>query len=323
MQVAVAGGPTPGFAGEGSSTLCVNSLFEEPWWLEAVAPDSWSACEVERDGQIAARLPYTTCKRHGLVMITRPPFTPALGPWVRAPEVDDTTARRALIVELVGRLPACDYLEHSLSPAVTDWLPFFWTGFDATVRYSSRLDRLDDPDLLEAGLTTAARRSLRKARSLVEVRDDFGIETMYQLVETTFRRQGLPPPWSFEQLTRLDEACAAHGARRMSFAVDRAGAVQASAYFVFDKGLTYYLFGGATAAGRAARAQSLLMWDGIGFAATVSQGFDFEGSMIEPIERFFRSFGARQVPYFIVRRTSRRAKLLFGLRDVAHAVRGR
>ena len=45
-------------------------------------------------------------------------------------------------------------------------------------------------------------------------------------------------------------------------------------------------------------ATSLVMWQAIQFVATVSQVFDFEGSMIEPVERLFRGFVAFQTPYF-------------------------
>jgi phosphatidate phosphatase APP1 len=45
--------------------------------------------------------------------------------------------------------------------------------------------------------------------------------------------------------------------------------------------------------------------------------FDFEGSMIEPIERFFRGFGAVQTPYFHVSRSSSKLfKALKMLRDL-------
>ena len=45
-------------------------------------------------------------------------------------------------------------------------------------------------------------------------------------------------------------------------------------------------------------ATSYLTWEAIKFAATVTNTFDFEGSMLEPVERFVRAFGARQKPYF-------------------------
>jgi hypothetical protein len=45
------------------------------------------------------------------------------------------------------------------------------------------------------------------------------------------------------------------------------------------------------------------MWEAIKFASTVTESFDFEGSMIEPVERFFRAFGARQTSYHTVSHT--------------------
>lgn len=45
---------------------------------------------------------------------------------------------------------------------------------------------------------------------------------------------------------------------------------------------------------------SFLTWEAIKFSSGVTKTFDFEGSMIESVERFFRAFGAKQKPYFQV-----------------------
>lgn len=64
--------------------------------------------------------------------------------------------------------------------------------------------------------------------------------------------------------------------------------------------------GGGDPALRNSGATSLCMWEAIRFAATVTKSFDFEGSMIEPVERYFRAFGAIQTPYFSVSKTPSR-----------------
>ena len=46
------------------------------------------------------------------------------------------------------------------------------------------------------------------------------------------------------------------------------------------------------------------LWDAIERLSGQVNAFDFEGSMIEPIERFFEVFGAAQTPYFHISRTS-------------------
>jgi hypothetical protein len=53
---------------------------------------------------------------------------------------------------------------------------------------------------------------------------------------------------------------------------------------------------GSTPKGKQDSVHSLLLWEAIQWAMESGRIFDFEGSMIEPVERFFRTFGAHQVP---------------------------
>ena len=69
---------------------------------------------------------------------------------------------------------------------------------------------------------------------------------------------------------------------------------------IWDDQSAYYLVGGGNPELRNSGATSLCMWEAIKFASTVSKKFDFEGSMTESIERFFRGFGAVQKSYYRV-----------------------
>ena len=61
---------------------------------------------------------------------------------------------------------------------------------------------------------------------------------------------------------------------------------------------------------RSSGAQSLILWEGIQFAAAHSKVFDFEGSMVEGIENFFRQFGGVCTPYYVVSRKTILSQLL-------------
>jgi hypothetical protein len=74
--------------------------------------------------------------------------------------------------------------------------------------------------------------------------------------------------------------------------------------------------GGANPELRSSGATSLCLWEAIRFASKVCSRFDFEGSMIEPVERFFRGFGARQVPYFQINKKSRLLQMIFTVRNL-------
>jgi hypothetical protein len=108
----------------------------------------------------------------------------------------------------------------------------------------------------------------------------------------------------------------------MLFAQDEAGRVHAVSYAVWDRNAAYYLIGGGDPALRTSGASSLLMWESIMRARAVTDVFDFEGSMLRPVERFFRAFGARQTPYLRVSRARPHARAALALRAGMRRVAG-
>jgi len=294
--------------------------FEQPWWLEAVAPGQWGEAVVERQGHVVARLPWVRRRRLGVTVLTQPPLTRFVGPWLQASEgkyENRLATERELMVELIAKLPRFDAYRACFAPAVTNWLPFYWAGFDATVRYTYRLDDLSDPDRLWRDMRANVRNHVRRASRDLEVRDDLGVDEVLRINRKVFARQGLPASFSDELGHRLDRACQERGARTVLAAVDASDRVHAAWFLVRDATTTYLLFGGGDPELRSSGASSLVVWEAIRRAGETSQRFDFLGSMIESIERFNRAFGARQVPYFFVSRTRPHAQLLFAARDRA------
>lgn len=57
---------------------------------------------------------------------------------------------------------------------------------------------------------------------------------------------------------------------------------------------------------RKSGAFSLCMWEAILFACTDTKNFDFDGSVLESVKMFFRSFGAVQTPYHLISHTRRK-----------------
>jgi hypothetical protein len=303
-----------------------NTLFEQPWWLDAVAPGAWKVAEVSRGGATVARLPYVMEKRLGLKGLTMPPLTQTLGPWV-APSggkhVGQLARQKELMTALIEKLPPHDYFYQRFHYSITNWLPFYWRGFEQTTRYTYVIEPLDDLDLVWDRFQSNIRREIRKARKQVVVRTDFDVERFLDINSLTFERQGLGLPYSRALVRRLDAACAERSARRMFFAEDARGRIHAALYVVWNDNSAYYLMSGGDPDLRNSGAMSLLVWEALQFAATVTERFDFEGSVIEPIERFFRAFGGTQKPYFRVTRFSRRMAFLMAGRQMARALLGR
>jgi len=98
-------------------------------------------------------------------------------------------------------------------------------------------------------------------------------------------------------------------------AKDAEGNTHAAIYIAWDKQTCYYIMGGADENYRSSGAYSLLLWEAIKTASGVCKEFDFCGSMIPSIERFFRSFGGEQVPYFHLKKINSKALgLLYSLK---------
>jgi hypothetical protein len=308
----------PAGRGVAPDTACANSIFQQPWWLDAMAPGDWAEVSIERGGRTVARLPYVMRRRAGVRVLTQPPYTQTLGPWIRrepgAKAAKTVGGELELLAELEAALPPVHAFRQSFSPTMLNALPFYWTGYRLEMRYTYRLEGLSAEPVLWDGLSGSIRREIRKARSCLEVRDDLGIDRFYETWAKTFSRQGRRSP-DRGALERLEAACAPRGARAMLFASDAAARVHAVAYVVWDRHAAYYLLGGGDPDLRTSGASSLLMWEAIMRARQHTDAFDFEGSMLKPVERFFRAFGGRQTPYLHVSRTRGMARAVFGIRE--------
>jgi Acetyltransferase (GNAT) domain len=294
-----------------------HELFAAPWWLDAVTGGGWEEVRAELPDGSAGRLPFVRRRQLGLTALSQPALTPTLGPRLTGlPERTDKRlgAEKKLMTELIARLPSHDVFSQGFTPALTNWLPFHWAGFQATVRYTYRLPAVDDPERLWGGLSSDHRRKVRRAARELEVRHELDVGRLYELAAGTLRGKGVAIPYDHALLARIDRAGARRDARRVLAAADPAGRVLAAVLLVWDDDWVYYLLGGRDPEADSTGALRLLQWEGVRLAASLERGFDFEGSMVEDVERVFRGFGAEQVPYLHVSRVSARAAPLWALR---------
>jgi len=286
-----------------------NSIFQESWWLDAVAPGCWSRVEVIREEKVIAFLPYVLKKQFGLRLIRMPPLTQTLGPWFRSSDskyANQLAEQKDLMTELIDNLPPHDYFSQNFHFSITNWLPFYWKGFQQTTRYSYILKDLSDLDKIWNETSSNIKTDIRKARDrhLLKIRTDMDVERFLDINEMTYARQNRKVPYSRDLVKSIDAACEDRNIRKIFFAEDNNGIIHAAVYLVWDKNSAYYLMGGGDPALRNSGATSLVLWEAIQFAATVTKQFDFEGSMVESIERFFRAFGGQQIPYFNITRSA-------------------
>ena len=295
---------------------CTNSIFEEAWWLDAVAPGRWTALEVRNGDEIVARWPLTYTKLLGFKIIKNPRYTQTLGPWMKIEAtnyIKYLSQKKKYLEQLIGMLPKKPRnMIVTLDSSNEYILPFRWRGFEYTPLFSYRFSDLTDLEAIYRGIDSKQKTVIKKASESLEIVEDCSIDVLISMIRKTNERQNRDK-LDVEQIRRIDAACTEHNARKLLVAKDSEGNVHAAVYLVYDERVCYYLFGGADPKFRSSGAQSLLLWNAIKFASTVSGAFDFEGSNVELIERNFRSFGSGFVVNYQVRRLNLLLRLLYSL----------
>lgn len=280
-------------------------LFLYDWYLDAVCEGGeWDAAVARKGGEVVGVLPYFLKQKLFWRYVAMPPLAKMMGPFL-LPEYRAPRREIPLLNELIDQLPRLAAFEQDFNYTATDWLPFYWRGFRQTTRYSYVLP-LTKMDKLRENLTPDYRNNkLPKAAKRVKVHTGDDLELFYRVHNGSYRRQGLEAPVSFKFLQCLDQALAARRTREIFWAADpKTGAIHSVAYLAWDKQSAYYLMAGDDPALRASGAGILLAWEAIRYTKETLELplFDFAGSMIRPIERVRRQFGAVQKQYFRVQR---------------------
>jgi hypothetical protein len=292
-------------------------LFQDEWWLEAVAPGAWGIATVGHGADLQARLPYVLTRRPFFSFIRQPHLTQTLGPWFRdvgGRSISALGREHQLAAELVAQLPRCDFFSMNFHHAITNWLPYTWQRFEMVPKVTYVLEKLGTKDELWGGLAPNIRREIRKAEKRVEIVRSDDLDLFVRLNQKTFERQQMAIPYSPTTLRRVHDACARRGAGQIYFARDAEQRYHAAIYIVRDDRSAFYLSGGADASLRTSGAHSLLMWNAILDASLTSKQFNFEGSVIRGIERFLRAFGGEQKTYMNARRGNWKASFALGAR---------
>lgn len=277
-------------------------VFMEPWYLDALAP-GWQVVLLERGGMDVAAWPYYPKKKGPFRYVTMPLLVRMMGP-VFHPDFDNDRQRYKLIPALWEQIPRQLIFRQDTPYSLTNWLPLYWLGFRQWTRYSYRIDLSLGKEQMRENMTAEYRqRKIPKAQELVTVDVNGDLQAFHAVHEMTYRRQNManPVPWSV--LARLDEAARNEDRRTILLARDRqTGQVHAGLYLVRDTHTVYLLMAGTDPELRSSGAFVLLIWEALVWAGQTPglRYFDFMGSMIEPVERVRRDFGASQISFFRV-----------------------
>ena len=287
-------------------------LFLRYSWYKALFDDDWDVILVEKNGNIQGFLPYILTKKKTFSLIRPPMLTPYQGVWLNYPKGQKNTSKlsfeKEVISDIINALPQTDAFQQKFIPEFTNWLPFYWADFNQTTRYTYIIDDLSSSDKIFEDFRDNIRREIRKAEKSLIMETISDINLLYELKRDVYRANNEGYPISKDLLERVNNYCLENNCGELIAAKDIKGKIHSILLYVWDENSAYYLHGGTNADFKTSGSMSLLLWEAIKRSSSKTKAFNFEGSMMESIERYFRAFGGKQVPYFEISKTN--SKLL-------------
>jgi hypothetical protein len=195
------------------------------------------------------------------------------------------------------------HVEAACMPELDYWTPLSWHGYTQTTRTTWRIAADQSMEEIRIAMRATTRRKLRAAERDQLTVGDGGVEDVLAACAATFERQDGTLP-ARETLRQLATAALANGKGRVLAVRSAEGELVSAGLFVFDDRWTWSIANGHIPMKVALGAPTLLMDTAISQAMERGTGFDFEGSMIKPIEHFVRGFGGTPTAYSVVSRST-------------------
>lgn len=282
-------------------------VFLYDWWLDAVCgEDKWDVAIVKPDTEILAFMPYFVKNILSFNISIMPQLTQFLGPWINYPndlkETNRAEFEKKMMSELIEQLPESDNFEQNFHYSVNNWLPFYWKGYEQTTRYTYVIEDISYPERIFENFTPAKRKNIKKAEETVEIRFDMGAAEFYRHHTQSLQKQNIVISYPEETFKRIYESAYSHKAGRTIYAVDKQGNIHSALFVLWSKYSAYDLISSIDPEYKNSDSASLLVWEMIKYLSGKTYRFDFEGSMIESVERSFRQFGTVQKAYFNIRK---------------------
>ncbi len=269
------------------------SIFHHPGYWNAVTEKSWHLLRVYEKDKPVAFMPILPQKKYFLKYYWQPPFVLYANPIIvpfRYKNSYELYSRLRKIYTLIAEFLTREFRFFSFQcvPEFSYLLPFVQKGINPTLRTTFIIENYQG----EKQYSEVLRRKLRKTKKSLSISQEKSPEIFLEVYRKSGKNflQGARK----EILQRILQADLPFITQKNVRSPD--GNILGSAVFVEGKKEIYYLLG-VQIEKMKNTAIGIMLEETIKEATTKNKIFNFEGSHIEPVERFFRSFGASPIIY--------------------------
>lgn len=238
----------------------------------------------------------------GFSIYRNPPFTPSIGLFLKVDAMNpvsvmDTQKRILLIMADFIEGMRYSIVSFSFDRSIVDTQPFIWGEFKVVPGYTYIIDLSASLDDIWKRMSNERRKNVNKGlKDGLSVRMNGDREVIKTLVMKTFLRQDMQINEYYLNRILFDFA---GDINSFSFVTLKNDDPVACSFYIYDSKTAYYLLGGYNHDNNHHGAGALSMWRAIKHAKELGlQYFDFEGSMVPQIEKYFRGFGGELTPYY-------------------------
>ncbi|MFC1932959.1 GNAT family N-acetyltransferase [Chloroflexota bacterium] len=305
------------------------TVFHKSFWLKA-SEKKIVIYGYFKGRELYAGIPLSHCVKFGIRVALPPLLTPYSGVLLRKSEgkyVTRLSAEKEATQKIAQKLKSDQHFVNFMyPPGVVNIQPFLWEGFSLSIMYTYiiQLDRsLED---IWNAMEFETRHHIRKAEKdgiVINKSDDFN-QTL-NLVEKSNTRQNRDVRSELMVCPAHDEVLAKRGQCKSFLAQDKNGDNIAAVYIVWDNRRSYNVLSGYDSEKKHHGASTLALWKAIEFSKQELglEEFDFEGSMVPRLERFYRGFGGQQIVRYGVTWVKPSLKILVFAREAFRQILAR
>ena len=286
------------------------SVYTQYGYISAICRD-WYALIIEGARRWEAVLPIVITKKFGFSSLSQAPFTQHWGICFRehypSTNYDEYSWKREIVLAMVDKLSTFHLFNQNFAPSFDYPLPFHWKNYDLHARFTYRIPLIGKESQIWEGITSPLKRQIKKAEKagmLMEYTND--PTPLIQLIrknESSGNNILGRNTEYYKILGNLSLWLSNQEEPSLALAKDQDGKILAAGLFPAFRELRYYLIGAYLPEAKKSGAMSWLMMMQILRAHREGRTyFDFEGSMIQGIETFFRKFGSSPVYYLNIKR---------------------
>lgn len=287
----------------------VIGVFGSKKWL-SIYGDKLTLIGIYKDEhQLIGGFYFMKTKKYGFTFLKLPPYTPHCGLFFKSDSTNNSSINN-FSKEIMQEV--CTYVSSQKSALTIlafpsphiDFQPFIWDKYKVVPNYTYHIDLTQSIDDIRAHFDSKNRNVINKAvKEGVEVFEDvLSKEELFH-----FFTDSLSNTNANVYSTDLKNIFMTFSDSSNSFSMTakKDQEILGTVFCAYDKNKCYYLLGGVNKKSGIQGVNNLLVQKSIEKAKELGCSiFDFEGSMLKGVEKFFRSFGPELVPYYTVNKAS-------------------